>query len=333
MKITIRPATEEDYDILNELRRQVNDLHVQGRPDIFRPGFGEELQRHLLNYLHSDVNSAIVAEAEGRVAGFALVDFIRRPASPYNLPRDFYHVAEIGVDPAFQRKGVARLLLAYMKRDALERGFDKIELDVWSFNRSALAFYEAAGFRTYRRYMELPLNEEGEKCPADGPAIHLICGRIGSGKSTFARHLARQKNAVILSSDDLTAALPCDHDASYPIVHAFLRQRALEIARRGTDVILDWGFWHRRDREEITAEITQAGLRPLWYYMDTPEAQNRAFIARRNADPGPGDFYVDPGLAAKCQAQFEPPAAREMDFTVRCLEQGTYQITERKNMP
>ena len=50
MKITIRPATEEDYDILNELRRQVNDLHVQGRPDIFRPGFGEELQRHLLNY-------------------------------------------------------------------------------------------------------------------------------------------------------------------------------------------------------------------------------------------------------------------------------------------
>ena len=151
MEITVRPATEADYAVLNALRRQVNDLHVQGRPDIFRPGFGEELQRHLLNYFHSDANSAIAAEAEGRVVGFALVDFIRRPASPYNLPRDFYHVAEIGVDPAFQRKGVARLLLAYMKRDALERGFDKIELDVWSFNRSALAFYEAAGFRTYRR--------------------------------------------------------------------------------------------------------------------------------------------------------------------------------------
>lgn len=329
MKITVRPAAEADYDVLNALRRQVNELHVQGRPDIFRPGFGEELQQHLLNYLHSEANSALVAEAEGRVAGFALVDFIHRPASPYNLPRDFYHIAEIGVDPAYQRKGVATALMVWMKQDARERGFGKIELDMWSFNRGALAFYEGLGFRTYRRYMELILDETPEKPAAEGPAIHLICGRIGSGKSTFARHLAREKNAVILSSDDLTAALPCDHDASYPVVHAFLRQKAVEIARCGTDVILDWGFWHRRDREEITAALTQKGLRPLWYYMDTPEEQNRAFIERRNADPGPGAFYVDDALAAKCQAQFEPPAPREMDYTVRRLN-DRYQITEKE---
>lgn len=31
------------------------------------------------------------------------------------------------------------------------------ELDVWSFNRSAQAFYEAAGFQEYRRHMELQL--------------------------------------------------------------------------------------------------------------------------------------------------------------------------------
>lgn len=160
--------------------------------------------------------------------------------------------------------------------------------------------------------------------------IHLICGRIGSGKSTFARYLAREKNAVILSSDELTAALPCDHDASYPIVHRFLRQKALEIARCGTAVILDWGFWHRSDREAVTAEIRAQGLRPLWYYMDTPEAMNRAFIERRNAAPGPGEFYVDAGLAAKCAAQFEAPQPQEMDYTVRCLDQGAYQILERK---
>ena len=31
------------------------------------------------------------------------------------------------------------------------------ELDVWSFNRGAQAFYEAAGFQEYRRHMELLL--------------------------------------------------------------------------------------------------------------------------------------------------------------------------------
>ena len=40
------------------------------------------------------------------------------------------------------------------------RGFTRIELDLWEFNRDALKFYEAAGFSTYRRHMELWLEEE-----------------------------------------------------------------------------------------------------------------------------------------------------------------------------
>jgi ribosomal protein S18 acetylase RimI-like enzyme len=38
-----------------------------------------------------------------------------------------------------------------------KKGFPRIELDMWSFNESALAFYEAEGFTTYRRYLEFPL--------------------------------------------------------------------------------------------------------------------------------------------------------------------------------
>ena len=37
------------------------------------------------------------------------------------------------------------------------KGFDRVELNMWEFNSSALEFYEAMGFRTYRRYMELKL--------------------------------------------------------------------------------------------------------------------------------------------------------------------------------
>ena len=40
-----RFAKEEDLPRVNELRKQVNDLHVAGRPDIFKPGFSEELLR------------------------------------------------------------------------------------------------------------------------------------------------------------------------------------------------------------------------------------------------------------------------------------------------
>ena len=44
----IRFAEEAELDRVNELRRQVNDLHVAGKPEVFKPGFSDELR----NYVH-----------------------------------------------------------------------------------------------------------------------------------------------------------------------------------------------------------------------------------------------------------------------------------------
>ncbi len=159
MEIRIRPASEADLPAVNRLRAQVNEVHVQGRPDIFKPGFGQDIQDHLAQRFADEEGGVLVAEADGRIAGFAMVQYIHRPESPYNLPRDYYQVEEFGVDPAWRRQGVATALTAYMKADAKRRGFPRIELDMWEFNQGALAFYEAAGFRTYRRYMELNTEE------------------------------------------------------------------------------------------------------------------------------------------------------------------------------
>ena len=37
--MTVRFAEDKDFERVNELRRQVNDLHTEGRPDIFKLGF------------------------------------------------------------------------------------------------------------------------------------------------------------------------------------------------------------------------------------------------------------------------------------------------------
>ena len=157
MSLEIRGALRGELERVNALRRMVNDVHTQGRPDIFRPGFCEELQNHIYAAFDDENSDVIVALADGEIAGFATVQYIRRPETPYTLARDFYRVEEFGVDARYRRRGVATALVEYMKKDARQEGFDRIELDVWAFNASALAFYEAAGFATYRRYMELTL--------------------------------------------------------------------------------------------------------------------------------------------------------------------------------
>lgn len=155
MSIHVRPALRGELERVNELRGMVNALHVNGRPDIFRPGFGAEIRDRVYALFDSGEAQVIVAEMQGTIVGFAIVNVIRRPLSPYNLERSYYHVEEFGVDEACRRRGVASAMAEYWKRDAKEKGLDRIELDVWEFNEDALAFYEAAGFTTYRRYMEM----------------------------------------------------------------------------------------------------------------------------------------------------------------------------------
>jgi len=153
----IRYAAIQDQGPINALRRDVNDLHTQGRPDIFKPGFSREFQDHVLPYLRRENGYAAVAEREQRIAGMVMVDYILRPENPYTLERRFVHIAEICVHPDFRRQGVGEQLLDFVKSDARAQGFRRIELDVWAFN-DALSFYEKEGFTTFRRFMELFLD-------------------------------------------------------------------------------------------------------------------------------------------------------------------------------
>lgn len=155
----VRLAEEKDIIRVNELRKQVNDIHVNARPDIFKAGFGKELQDLAWELLQGENSDILVVERDGVICGMACVDYVRKPQSPYGNPRNFYHVQEIAVDERFRRQGVASELLAFMKEEAKRKHLDKIELDVWEFNESAIKFYQAAGFCETRRWMECSVTE------------------------------------------------------------------------------------------------------------------------------------------------------------------------------
>lgn len=156
-QVTVRFAKAEDLDRVNELRKQVNDLHVAGKPEVFKPGFSDAL-RDFIHAIREDPNKEIVvAQAGGRICGFAVLNHINRPENPYMFERDFLDVDEFGVDEDSRRQGVAAAMVHFIRDYADKEGFSRLELNMWEFNRGALAFYEATGFRTYRRYMEIML--------------------------------------------------------------------------------------------------------------------------------------------------------------------------------
>lgn len=150
----VRFAEEKDLNIINELRKQVNDIHVEGRPDVFKAGFGTEIRDFAKVIMNGENSDIIVVERNGVICGMVCVDYVNKPETPYSKARSFYHVQEIAVDVNYRRQGVAKELLEFMITDAKKRKLGKIELDVWEFNDSAIEFYRVVGFRQTRRWME-----------------------------------------------------------------------------------------------------------------------------------------------------------------------------------
>lgn len=150
--------------------------------------------------------------------------------------------------------------------------------------------------------------------------IYLICGKLCSGKSYYAKQLATREDAVILSCDELVKRILVDdlgegHDAVLARVQAYLRDKGVELARCGCNVIFEWGFWTKVSRMAMSEHLTACGVPYEWHYIDVSDERWQANIAKRNKtanEPGSVDYYVDEGLRHKCLGLFEEPTREEV---------------------
>lgn len=149
----------------------------------------------------------------------------------------------------------------------------------------------------------------------------LICGKICSGKTTYAKHLLKTYRAVLLSCDEILLALfgqnlGDKHDEMVNRTKQYLLHKSLEILSTGGNVILDFGFWQKSERESTTLFFKQHGILPEWHYIDVTDSvwkqniqkRNKAIMAQETAD-----YFIDDGLMQKFEKLFEPPAKDEVD--------------------
>ncbi|WP_067794236.1 GNAT family N-acetyltransferase [Actinomadura formosensis] len=84
---------------------------------------------------------AHVAEHDGRVVGFA-VWFITY--STWNGTHGIY-LEDLFVEPEYRGHGHGKALLTELTRVADDRGYERVEWSVLTWNRPAIGFYEALG--------------------------------------------------------------------------------------------------------------------------------------------------------------------------------------------
>ncbi len=155
--------------------------------------------------------------------------------------------------------------------------------------------------------------------------IFLMCGKICSGKSTYARKLREQHKAAVLSVDEITLAL-FDGNAGDKLddyverTERYLYGKSLEFLECGINAVLDWGFWTKRERDEAREFYGSRGIDYEFIFIDISDAEWRLRLEKRNNAVLAGEtsaYYVDEGLMDKFEGIFEKPDETEIMTTVK----------------
>lgn len=121
------------------------------------------------------------------------------------------------------------------------------------------------------------------------PKVLIMCGKICSGKSTYAEKLKLENKAVILSVDELTLAL-FENQAGEKLdfyvekLKEYFLKKSLDIVEAGADVILDWGFWTKKERDYAREFYDSRNIRYQFYYMNVGIDEWKKRILKRNQE-------------------------------------------------
>lgn len=157
--------------------------------------------------------------------------------------------------------------------------------------------------------------------------VYLICGKICCGKTTYAKKLCTQNNAVLLSVDEITLALfgqHCGdkHDEYVERAEKYLLNKSMEFINKEINVVLDWGFWTKAERESVKEFYKTHNIECELHYIDISDETWKYRLNKRNIAVLAEEtcaYYVDENLAAKFASMFETPNTDEVNvvFQVR----------------
>lgn len=150
------------------------------------------------------------------------------------------------------------------------------------------------------------------------PSLHFFCGKIAAGKSTLARKLTSEKNAVLISEDLWLSRLYPDS------IHTFedyltcssrlkkvLSDHIKGLLREGNSVVLDFPGNTRGQRAWFKNLYKDINANHCLHYLVRSNADCLVQLKIRNKENPEGSKFTSPEEFMMVTGYFEAPDAAE----------------------
>jgi predicted kinase len=152
--------------------------------------------------------------------------------------------------------------------------------------------------------------------------LHLIVGLPCAGKTTYAKTLELEESALRFTPDEWHTRLfgqdfgldleHPEHDSRHGLIETMMWDVAARALQLGTNVILDFGFWGKSEREDYRARASQVGANTSIHFLNVPEEELLARLEVRNANLPAGTFQIPAAKLREWMQIFQAPSADEL---------------------
>ena len=149
--------------------------------------------------------------------------------------------------------------------------------------------------------------------------LHLMVGLPCSGKTTLAKKLEQELAALRLTPDEWQVALfgqdaeEREHDARHSLIEAMLWKIASRALELGTNVILDFGFWAREEREDYRLRAKRLGASSEVHFLDVPKEELLRRLVIRNLQPSQVSLHISEESMKPWIEFFQGPTPEELE--------------------